>query len=401
MRIPTILSASNATTTLSPYVGQQVTIDALNGIIYEGRLSLAEGPSTDFVRHDLSRDPNNILAWPINIAHTDDEGQWSCRQNKPLSTFQLQFFLEGFRSVNKRLKLNPPIETKVVNNILYFKIANAQGPSSFMRMPAIMLEWELDQLEELFEQRVQAVDHLMTVVEKFDTSPVGLLELKKAYQEWTDHLLIRGRFGHGTVATLMQQQMHKIPNQAILSHYLDLRYPIVNETHNKQREHTRLVKALERLPFSGDNSIEYTKLVLKKTYPSLWQEIILFASSYEHIDSEDLRTEIPLTTTLRQLLNSVGNNDSVNFEHHKLRSDQIAEMDALFERDHELARIMILAHRHLYQKEKEHHWISKAQFLMREGLTALGQQFVEDAILTNKEEIFNYSIVEIIKLISH
>lgn len=396
MRIPTILSASGATEKLFSYAGQQVTIDALNGVIYQGRLSLTEGLVNVFVRDDLRRDSNNIMAWPINIDHTDGEGQWSCRVNEPLCTFQLQFYLEGFRFVNKRLKLNPPIETKVVDNVLYFKVVDAKGPTSFMRMPDVMLEWDLNQLEELFEERVQAVDHLMVAAEKFDTSPDSLLKLKKAYQEWTNHLLIRGRFGHGTVATLMQQQMDKIPNPSILSHYLNLRYPIINETHNKQHEHIRLVKALKKLKLSSDGSLEHTRLVLQDTYPLLWQEIVLFASNYEHIDSENLRTEVPVTIALRQLLDFVENDDFVDFIHFELSSDQIAQMDVLFERDQELARIMILSHRHVFQKEKEHHWISKAQFLIRKGLIALGQQFVEGNILTNHEEIFNYQIDEII-----
>ncbi len=399
MHIPTILAASGASNALLPYVGQEVTIDSTNGIIYKGRLDMALGSAADFVRHDLHSSPDTILAWPIKIAHTDDKGQWSCRQDRPFSTFQLQFFLEGFTFVNERLQLTPPIETKVINNVLYFKIADAQGPTSFMKMQDVLSKWDFDRLEELFEQRVEAVDNLMAQAVAFDLSPASLQAFKKAYQEWINHLLIRGRFGHGTIALLLQQEMHKIPNQAILSQYLDQRFPIVNETHKKQQEHTRLVQALQAVKFSGNDSLEDVKSALQTTYPSLWQEIVIFATSYEHVDSEDIRTPIPLCTVLHQLLRSIGKDHTATAPL-PLTSDQIKHMDELFQQDQKLARIMILAHRHLYQKEKEHHWIYKSQAIMRQKLEALGQQFVEKGIIKTKEEIFNLSCDEIISKLS-
>ena len=75
-------------------------------------------------------------------------------------------------------------------------------------------------------------------------------------------------------------------------------------------------------------------------------------------------------------------------------------MDALFAKDKRLARIMILAHRHLYQKENEHHLIFRSQTFIREKLEALGEQLVAEGRLNTVEEIFNYTCDEIIELVS-
>ena len=52
----------------------------------------------------------------------------------------------------------------------------------------------------------------------------------------------------------------------------------------------------------------------------------------------------------------------------------------------------------MYQKENEHHLIVKAEFGFYEGFKELGRAMVDKKLLINAEEIFNFTIEEIIQI---
>jgi len=199
--------------------------------------------------------------------------------------------------------------------------------------------------------------------------------------------LSRGRFGHGAVAILMQQQMSKIPDPAILSTYLHLRFPVENESNVKQKEHTRIANILIGLGMNKDTHFQEAKATLQQEHPLIWQEIIAFARNYEHTSSENMTAIVPTDTVLQQLLMTLGN-ETFEYNPIPLTPRQISQMDLLFAQNPDLARIMIMTHRHLYQKENEHHIIARAQHKIHQELLRLGQSLVERGQLKTPEQVF-------------
>jgi hypothetical protein len=73
-------------------------------------------------------------------------------------------------------------------------------------------------------------------------------------------------------------------------------------------------------------------------------------------------------------------------------------MDLLFAQNPDLGRTMVLAHRHLYQKENEHHVVARAQHKIHEQMLVLGQKLTDKGLLKTPEQIFDLPIEEAAKL---
>lgn len=398
-RIPTLLSAGNATKTLQDYDGMIVTIDALNGVVYEGAQPTVKGLISEFKRDDLNHDTGTANDLEIQIHRIDEEGKWMSRPNVILSKMQLQFLQNGYDQISDLLKLDNRIVHKVLDNKIFVKIENASGTlESYSNLTNILLTWDLESLQGVFDSRVRAVQGLLDFAEIFTGSQDQLKELGTLYQDWSKHFLLRGRFGHGAVATLMQEQMKKLADPSLLSGYMSLRYPMPNLTLEKQKEYQMLQRKLALITFADPLNAEQVKLEVQRSYPDLWEEILLYASKYEHVLSDDLMQKLPIDTVVAQLLTSLDYEGELGEESFKLTHAQVAYMDSLFSRDSELATIMSLAHKHLYQKENEHHLIAQANYKIRDGLIQLGMRLVEKGILKDKEEVFSFTLDELVHL---
>jgi len=395
-RIPTILSAVDATKTLADKDGKTVTMDATNSVVYDGTLKLIEGPIQDFIESNLQN--NAVPDLEIQIHRVDEDGKWMSRPHVPLSALQLNFLQDSYDRISDLLELDSPIEHKVVDKMIFVKVEELNGDrAAYTKITDLLYKWDLNRLEALFDHRVESVRQLIDFAENFEAAPNQLKEFHKFYQDWTTHFLIRGRFGHGAVAMLMQEHLNKIPDPSILSAYMALRYPVINKSNEKQQEHQRLVKTLSELGVKKQADLELTKEWLTQNHPDVWQKIIHFASLYEHIASEDFRTPIPIDTVIKQLLITLDDQE-LNFEPAKLSMKQIVQMDTLFAKNKELARIMILAHQHLFQKENEHHWIAHAQHQIHAAMLKFGQKLVQEGKLMTASEVFDHDIDQLIQM---
>lgn len=396
-RIPTLLSTGDATTKLKAYDGSIITLDSLNGVIYEGALPTTKGSIKDFIRDDLEHNPNEVKDLEIQIHLSDEDGKWMARPNTPLSTLQLQFAQNAYEQINALLKLEQKLEYKVIDKKLYIKIEDANGhTTAYKKLTDILLQWDLDQLQKLFADRVATVNQLLEFSERFEATPEQLREFQQLYQDWMTHLTLRGRFGHGAIAVLMQAEMKKIPDPSLLSSYLNLRYPVQNETHAKSKMYRAIQSRVAALNLDKNAGIDAIETELQVKHPNLWQEINAFAGDYEHVPAEDIRMAVPIDLVLSQLLEPI--EEEVEQEHHKLTSKQVMQMDAVFAQDERLAGIMILSHQHLYQKENEHHCIARIHHRIKEGLLLLGQQLTQQGVLAAPEHVFDHDIDTLIEL---
>lgn len=395
-RIPTLLATADATKQLAKWDGKTVTLDSINSIVYEGTVKTIQGNLEDFIRLELQTS-RLVQDLEMQIHRIDEEGKWMSRPNMPLTNMQLDFIQKAYDEISKQLEL--PLRYKVINHQIYVQIEDKEGhPAAYAQMTDTFLKWKLDRLESLFNHRTNTVQRLQEFAETFEPTPEKLLEFGQIYRDWMVHFLSRGRFGHGAVAYLMQEQMNKIPDPSILSSYLNFRYPMPNKSLEKEQEHARLAGLLLNLQLNKTSDPLHVKTKLQQEYPEIWRQIVAFAQDYEHEAAENMAAEISVDTVLKQLLMTLGDK-SFNNTSPALTPHQVAQMDLLFAKNKDLCRIMVLAHRHLYQKENEHHIVAHAQHIIHQKLLALGQTLVEQGILKNPEQIFDFSIEEIAHMV--
>ncbi len=396
-RIPTLLATANATKELADWDGKIVTLDSLNSVVFEGALEIFEGKIENFVRPEL-QNSGLVQDLEMQIHRIDEEGKWTSRPNMPLTSMQLDFIQKAYDEISERLELEVPLRYKVINQRIYIQIEDDKGqPAAYANLTEALLKWGLDRLEGLFDDRVVTVKQFQELADHFEPTPEKLRQFGQVYQNWMVHFLSRGRFGHGAVAILMQEQMNQIPDPALLSSYLHLRFPMANLSYEKEKQHARLAKELTDLGIAKNADAEETKSLLQAKYPETWQRIADFARSYEHTSSENMVSSVPYDTVLEQLLMTLG-----DAEHEPasatLTPQQIAKMDLLFAQNPELRRTMVLAHRHLYQKENEHHIVARAQHQIHEKLQQYGEMLVVRGLLRSPEEVFNLQIEEVAKM---
>jgi len=393
-RIPTLLSTGEASKQLSAWDGKIVTLDATNSVVYEGQLPLVLGNINDFIREDL-HNSNLVKDLEIQTHRIDEEGKWMSRSNQPLTPMQLDFITRAYDAANELLLLASPIRYKVIGSKIFVQIEDAEGnPGGYVDTTAAFLAWDLDQLEAFFDHRQETVRQLQKAAAEFEATPEQLRSLQEIYQNWTLHFLLRGRFGHGAVAMMMQEQMKRVPDPALLSSYLHLRFPMPNASEDKQREHAAFAKRLAALGFTPSSDSKAAKEALQTNHPGLWQEIVSFAERYEHTSSENLIAPVPIDFVLKQLLLTL-NDPEFHSEPLPLTPLEIAKMDLLFAQDPDLARTMALAHYHLYQKENEHHQVALAQHQITRELMKLGERLVASGLIKTPEEVFDYSMEEL------
>ncbi len=396
-RIPTLLATANATKELADWDGKIVTIDSLNSVVFEGALEIKEGKIEDFVRPEL-QNSGLVQDLEMQIHRIDEEGKWMSRPNMPLTAMQLDFIQKAYDEITERLELAEPLRYKVINQRIYIQIEDASGrPSAYANLTDALLKWGLDRLEGLFDDRVATVKEFQELADHFEPTPELLRQFGKVYENWMVHFLSRGRFGHGAVAILMQEQMKQIPDPALLSSYLHLRFPMANLSYEKEMLHAELGKELTRLGIMKNADAEETKSQLLIKYPETWQRIADFARSYEHTSSENMVSPVPYDTVLEQLLMTLGD-EAFEPAPIALKPHEIAKMDLLFAQNPDLARTMALAHRHLYQKENEHHVVARAQHQIHEKLLQFGQRLALRGLLTSPEQVFELPIEEVAKM---
>lgn len=399
-RIPTLLSTGDATKKLAEWDGKIVTLDATNSVVYEGALPLVTGNIKQFIREDL-HNSHFVQDLEIQTHRIDEEGKWMSRPNQPLTPMQLDCITRAYDSLNELLELPEPIRYKIIGQKIYVQIEDADGHSGgYIDTTETFLNWGLDRLEGFFDHRIETVRQLQRAAEEFEATPEKLREMQAIYQDWMLHFLSRGRFGHGAVAIMMQEQMSKIADLGLLSSYLHLRYPMPNASNEKQKEHAAFGKQLSELGFTRASDPALAKSRLQKDHPQLWQEIVLFSERYEHTSSENLIAPIPTDFVLKQLLITLGDVE-YDFEPMPLTALEIAKMDMLFATNKDLARTMILAHRHLYQKENEHHQIALAQHRIHRELLRLGEKLVESGRMQTAEEVFHYSMETLARIVEN
>jgi phosphohistidine swiveling domain-containing protein len=396
-RIPTLLATGTATKELAGWDGKTVTLDSLNSVVFEGALEIKEGKIEEFLRPEL-QNSGLVQDLEMQIHRIDDEGKWMSRPNMPLTAMQLDFIQKAYDEISERLELIEPLRYKVMNERIYIQIEDAAGkPAAYANLTEALLKWGLDRLEGLFDDRVDTVKQFQELADQFEPTPEMLRQFGELYRNWMVHFLSRGRFGHGAVAILMQEQMKQIPDPALLSTYLHLRFPMANLSYEKEQEHGRIGKELALLGIAKNADVEETRALLQAKHPERWQRIADFARSYEHASAEIMIAPVPYDTVLEQILMTLGDEE---FEPQALTltPQQIAKMDLLFAQNPDLARTMALAHRHLYQKENEHHIIARAQHQIQEKLLQLGQSLVDRGLLKSPDEVFTLPIEEVAKL---
>lgn len=397
-RIPTLLSTGNASKTLAEWDGETITLDATNALIYKGLLPLIPGSIKEFIREDLDHS-NFVEDLEIQTHRIDEEGKWMSRPNQPLSSMQLKLIARAYDNINELLDLSEPIRYKIIGQKIFVQIEDAKGVSGgYVDTTETLLGWGLDRLEGLFDHRQETVRKLCAIAEDFKATAEDLRNMEEIYQNWMLHFLLRGRFGHGAVAIMMQEQMSKVADPALLSSYLHLRYPMPNASSEKEKERGVLGKKLIDLGITREHEPTSLKIWLENMHPTLWHEVVSFADRYEHTSSESLTSPIPTDFVLKQLLMTLGDSED-DYEPAPLTPIEIAKMDLLFANNKDLARTMILAHRHLYQKENEHHQIAHAQHLIYEQLLLLGARLVKNGRIQMAEEVFNYSMEELATIV--
>jgi len=390
-RIPTLLSTGEATKRLAEWDGKTVTLDATNNVIYEGALPLVSGSLKEFLREDLNNS-NFVQDLEIQTHRIDEEGKWMSRPNQPLTPMQLDFIAKAYDEINELLNMDTPIRYKILGSKIFVQVEDAEGhPGGYAGTTQAFLDWGLDRLEGFFDHRVETVRRYRAAAEEFRATPEQLREMQEIYKDWTLHFLMRGRFGHGAVAILMQEEMSYVSDPALLSSYLHLRYPMPNASQDKQKLHAEIGQRLENLGFTPSSDPSDVKARLQADHPALWEEIASFAFNYEHISSENMTAPVPTDFVLKQLLMTIGDTE-FDYEPAPLTQLEIAKMDLLFASNKDLARTMVLAHRHLYQKENEHHQISRAQHLVHQELVRLGERLASAGKLPNPAAVFDYSM---------
>ena len=145
-RMPTILSAVGATETLSHLDGTLVTIDSLNNVVYSGALNVETGEIDSFIREDIGGNANTVADQELQIHHTDAEGSWMRVLPIPLSTFQLSIFEQSYDEIEEIIGLDAPIDYKIVDGLIFIKVADQTGPQSYAKITDCLLNWSLDDL---------------------------------------------------------------------------------------------------------------------------------------------------------------------------------------------------------------------------------------------------------------
>ena len=130
-----------------------------------------------------------------------------------------------------------------------------------------------------------------------------------------------------------------------------------------------------------------------------WKQVVHFAENYEYTSSENMTAAVPVDAVVKQILMTLGDAEFA-YAPPPITQRQIAQMDALFAQNQALAKIMILAHKHLYQKENEHHLVARAQHRIHQKILQIGEELlVPRGIIKTSEQVFDFPIDRLIDIL--
>ncbi|RKY39133.1 MAG: hypothetical protein DRP72_00465, partial [Candidatus Omnitrophota bacterium] len=390
--IPSILAAGDATETLKKFDGYLVTLDAINRLIYEGRLPVVEGDLEEFIREDVKRKKR---VFRDHLIHKEDkEGQWIGKPEYPLAGWQLELYIRAWRLVEQRFNIK--LRMKIENNTIYVNLEDLN------KLGKIMVNLGIEELEKLFKERQETVNRFVECVDNFEISEEKIAEFFEIYTKLIMHFHIRWTFGARVMEPLQNQQLAQIPKKLrtqVLSYFNP---PMMTETKKMEEEFEDLLKECRRCYscFERDTTEQIIE-DLRVQNPSLFKRIVAYARNYKHKGcKDDIRLPIPLSVVIETLKQGL----KVQKEEKRKTFLRISKQEppdvSKYVKDYDLfSRILRLAYLQAIQKENEHHLQVRKQWVLREKLLKFANELVDRKLLQNEMDIFEKSTEELISLV--
>lgn len=386
---PCLLATGDATKALSQYDGQEVTLDAINRVVYLGKLPVLEDEMDTFVRNDIVRSEKEVRD---HLFHLEDtQGKWVGKPEYPLVGWQLELYLKAWSNVEQTF--NCPLERKVENDIIYIK------EGCLAALDKVMLGYDIDRLEALFRDRQETLERFLAVTEDFECTPEKMQAFEEIYARLISHFHIRWGFGAKVMEKLQNEQLARLPEalrSAVLRYYNPA---VVTETTRMDEEFNVLVEnaRLHRAYFDGRPPAEMLA-ALAAEQPALYQAIVEHAYRFKY-EKDDITRPIPLVKVvelvqqqLQQLVVDMGATEGKG----RVLPPVLPELSVYVPDKVLFERILRLGHAQMVQKENEHHLQVRRQWHIREKLLEMGHVLAEEKFLQCPDDVFVASAEDLV-----
>jgi phosphohistidine swiveling domain-containing protein len=389
LRIPCIVAAHGAKEALQELTGKEITFDASNRIVYEGKHPVQVGTPNDFIRNDIQYRPTpSTLRHPVykQVNGVDVVG----KPEYPLSKLQFHLYWKAWQQLEEQVAsqpLNLYSEDTPEGTILLV------GHSELEHLSKDLLCWKLEDLSLLLDRREKAVQAFRDLAGRFEVSELcineqSLNEFCTLYPRMIAFAHLRWQLGEQVLAKLVKEQLEQLP-----SDWQDI---VFKSFAPKEKSEAALKEAAYQDLLKDAKLYAPMLLSVRDSEAALAQlrniDGAFVAKLEEHVklykySTDDLRNKPAIIAVLNRIRFSLSNPELpgvVNDVNEPMPNwRQFVSDPVHFE------QVMKLAHRQKQQTENEHHWQVRDQFVIQEKMLQFGNRLVKIGRLSKAEEIFD------------
>jgi phosphohistidine swiveling domain-containing protein len=383
-KVPCVIGLSPETfATLLTMDGQEVTLDGMKQVIYQGKLPLKRATANDFaLRFQPIKQPplpsyeeqaKSFKHYGILISEKqgDQELLWQKKPTHPLDPLMQEMTLLGQKKRAELLGLPTlPSQAKILEGyVVEPYMPDGEKLLFFSHM-------DLEKSEAFVLGQEQLLKEYDALTQNFSLTPEN-------WQKYTEQvILLRAYFWLGPIFRLhanqhisLQSQQWQIPRLYIESYAEQLQSQVVEEDTKMVQDIQAMARRMK--PFSAAGLEQ-----LKEQFPEVFQELETLGRHYRFQHELALSDDLDLEAVLRRLHLEMKHLDVPSAPVEKIERD-------FFPQDEALRRWIEVSTKSRILQSDAHHKMIRGQWNVRDALLQLGKG----------EEIFNCSIEEVSRLI--
>jgi phosphohistidine swiveling domain-containing protein len=387
---PALVGIPNATSTLSGYDNQTITLDATQRIVFLGDVPrdwryTADGSDPIYGELDSETEEESWNeASRTGQTHVDGSGRrWIGKPKHPVGKFMQEVYLECHKWVGERLAA--PVSAEIHDRVHRMDFHELYQWRLKLRMMS------LEDMEQLHRERLATAEAYLDSSIRFDCSPDSFLE-------WLKHFIrMNGFMG-------LSYQIHKVA-EGLLDHELARkRLPepyhsearpamgaLLGETEatrelrgytsllDDARSNRSLVRELVRSAESGDLA------QLRRKHPGFYGKLRRHASMFKVVKTTDLA--LPLEDSIVEVVRRLGS-DCIRDRQVQIHGNTPAEFYPEDERFVRIARLTLEAEK---ARQDAHHVNSRGHWPVQEKLLPLGEWLTRKGELSGVGDLFEHS----------
>lgn len=407
-KIPAIVGMGNAVSKLEPYERQWITVDAINGVIYKGKLPLRKGRPGDLralfevvkPRPQRTLEENIAEANALNILLEDEEGHWIGRPMYPFGKFQLEILWKAFDWLEDRYGFK--VDKKIQDNILYTSLERDNTAEVFKT-------FGIEKLEMIYKEAEENERKFLELSSKFELN-------EKHFKEWVDLLIKYNAFMdvgfnfRNRIDELMSVKGNSayVPKYFLNQFQTQIQHSIVQDDELLLSEIYHLASLiiedgkLKSIFESEDFDVTKVEKQLQTDYKNIYEEFLRVTMNYKIGKGSDIRADMPIGKLLTRVRDEMSKGDPKEILKSLEEERGVAGVQPnieYFPESHEFQRLVKLSILVRIQMNNFHHRKLRGQWSVREKLLEFGQEMVSKNEIEKAEDIFGLSVEDILALI--